>query len=151
MKKNPPVTATVTGTAIAEPCDCTFTDSKRLKVVCDQPSTPCEIFFCIDCTGSMGGVGDHRAPASIEQFLEDFADQGVIFRLGGVKFNDPNEYQQPPPDDSIDMDQLVSLNTFTNVGSFISGWVNNGYSPWGGWDPELQLDALHLAAQDMNA
>lgn len=42
------------------------------------------------------------------------------------------------------------MDSFTTITNFISSWVYNGYSPDGGDPAELQLDALHLAALDMN-
>jgi len=64
-----------------------------------------------------------------------------------VKFNE-GEY---PGDDAMDMAQLESLSGFTSVSDFLSGWLDKPYWPNGGDAAELQLDALHLAAQDMNA
>lgn len=146
---NCPVTATVTGTTIALPCNCTFTDSGTLRVVCQQPTTPVEIFFCLDSTGSMQGTGgDHRAIESVQKFLDDLYANNVILKLGGVKFNDP---YSGAGTDNIDMAQFTSLNSFSSVTGFISSWLNNGYSPDGYDAAELQLDALHLAAQDVNA
>ena len=112
-----------------------------------DPDSPVQIFFCIDSTASMGSDEAHSARASVERFLIDMVNAGVNLRLGGVKFNEGMSYC----DDSINMSQLSSMESFTTVNDFISGWVNNGYSPVGGDAPELQLDALHLAAEDMNA
>ncbi len=80
---------------------------------------------------------------------------GVQFRVGGIKFNNPYEGDGT---DSIEMDSsgnptarvFTSLSGFQSVAGFDS-WVDNGYDPSGGDSPELQLDALHYAAQDMDA
>lgn len=139
------VTASTTGPA---PCSASYLVAKEVKVVSQNPTTPVEIFFCLDCTGSMDAEGEHRATASVEKFLNDLKTMGVNFKLGGVKFNEPGEIY---PYEVIDVaNQFKSLNNFTTVNNFISGYVNNGYSPNGGDWPELQLDALHLAVEDMS-
>jgi len=107
------------------------------------------MFFCLDVTGSMGIGGDHRPGDSVQRLLEDFTGQGVIFKVGGVKFNDPRDIS--PSIDSIDPDQLSSLTDYTTLNDFVANWIDNGYSPSGGDPQELQLDALHLAVTDMNS
>ena len=115
-----------------------------------DPNVPIEIFFCLDATGSMGGRGGHRAVESVEKFLNDMVSEAVYLRvLGGVKFNEPSGGGSC--NDSIDIDQFISLDSFTSVADFINVWVKNGYAPDGGDNPELQLDALQLGVQDMNA
>ncbi len=123
----------------------------------DSSAAPVEIFFCLDCTESMWGNGeDHGAQASVEGFLSDMTNTyGVQFRVGGIKFNNPYEGDGT---DSIETDSsgnptarvFTSLSGFQSVAGFDS-WVDNGYDPSGGDSPELQLDALHYAAQDMDA
>ncbi len=49
------------------------------------------------------------------------------------------------------MSEFASLSSFTDLDSFSTDWVNDGYSPNGGDGPELQLDSLCLGAQDMIA
>ena len=145
-----PVTATIIGTTYAVPNneDYKVTGSGTVRVLTSAPTTPCEIFFCLDCTGSMAAGGDHTATDSVEKFLSDLQGVGVIFKLGGVKFNEGSpDYIQLDPSNT----QLASLGAFAGVASFISTWVNNDYGPDGGDPQELQLDALHIAAQDMNA
>lgn len=120
-----------------------ITDSDHLAFF--DPSVPVEMFFCIDVTLSMWGYG-HPATESIVQFLDDMAAQGVPLRLAGVKFNEGHDVC----DDSVNLAQLTSLGSFASVSGF-QIWLNDGYERFGGdWD-ELQLDALDLAAQDMNA
>jgi len=68
-----------------------------------------------------------------------------------VKFNEPDgQFGTDEILVSGSSSQLVSLSAFVRVSSFISTWVNNDYGPDGGDPQELQLDALHIAAQDMN-
>lgn len=75
--------------------------------------------------------------------MNDLTNEGVQFRLGGMKFNE-GDYLIG------DYLELSSMNSFANVTSFISGWVYDSYGPNGGDGEELQLDALHIAAEDMN-
>jgi len=141
-----PVTAHVSASTVATQCTSAMTASSTVKVICDEP-VPCEIFLCIDCTGSMGSEnGGHRATESIAKFLTDMRDAGVILKVGGVKFNEG----VGDGDDHMDNGQLSSVGSFRDVDSFITAWVKNGYSPLGGDSPELQLDALDIALEDMN-
>jgi len=43
----------------------------------------CDIFFCPDCTGSMGADGDHRAIESVGGFIQDMLAAYVQLRIGG--------------------------------------------------------------------
>ena len=131
--------------------DCPDSAGAMFRIVTPGTKTPCEIFFCMDCTQSMWGLGgDHGAQDSVAKFLTDFASQGVIFKLGGIKFNEPGSYN-PGPGDSIDPNELTHLGAITSTGNFINNWIYDGYRPDGGDAPERQLDALDSAAQDMNA
>jgi len=122
------------------------------------PGQPVEIFFCIDSTGSMADLGgEHRATSSVAKLLNDLGAAGVPLKIGGVKFNEPGDYLPSreeilsgAPGQPEGSSQLSSLSDFTDIADLISGWVHNGYSPYGGDFTELQLDALHLAAEDMN-
>jgi hypothetical protein len=124
-----------------------MTATRNVRVLCENPTTPCEVFFCTDCTGSMGSeTGGHRATESAAKFLDDMMTAGVVLKLGGVKFNEPGAISSA---EEIVDSELSSLDAFATVDSFISDWVHDDYAPNGGDEPELQLDALHLAAQDM--
>lgn len=112
-----------------------------------QPLT--EVFFCLDCTGSMRSGGDHSAVPSVIALLDEMSSvYGVRFRVGCVRFNE-GQYE-PYIQDSILQSECKSLAQFTTLSAFTE-WLNSSYEPEGGDRPELQLDALHFAAQDMSA
>ena len=138
-------------------CDKTVARATRIGFF--STATPVDIFFCLDCTGSMWGNGDdHGAQPSVKAFLTEMSSTyGIQFRVGGVKFNGPSICWYDAVD-SFDRDgngnltqvAFRSLGVFQNLAG-ITQWIENGYSP-DGCDPyELQLDALHYAALDVNA
>lgn len=99
----------------------------------------------------MWGNNDHGAQASVAKFLTDMEAAGVLLKVGGVKFNEPyTEYDPIQGDRLLLPDEMALLDAFVDVEAFIDNFVNDGYTPYGGDGPELQLDALHLAATDMN-
>jgi hypothetical protein len=136
--------------------ECGHTLQASVRVAFYDPNSV-DIFFCLDCTRSMwGDSADHGAQASVCEFLEEMSSTyGIQFRVGGVKFNNP---YSDSASDSLERDisgnftprVFTSLDSFTTL-TAAEGWVNNGYKPVGGDDPELQLDALHYAALDMAA
>ena len=148
VKRDDPGYVTVTAQA-ANPCG-TENATGTIDLAFYDPDAPVEIFFCIDVTGSMGVEGSHRALESVHYLLNDLAAEGMVFRVGGIKFNEG----ESDCDDKIYLeegDQFQSLHAFTTVNDFINNWVDTDYSPRGGDTPELQLDALYYAVQDMNA
>lgn len=123
----------------------------RSAYFCDCEFKAVEIFWAIDCTGSMGEDGgvNHRAHQSIEAFVNSLSSclGNIPLAGGGVKFNEPTECSGM---DSILLStQFQSISNGWNPSSFF-GWLLNGYSPCGGDGEELQLHALHYAAQDMS-
>ncbi len=130
---------TVTATTV---CACPMTRTFPLCFTNPPQPVPVEIFFCIDSTYSMS---THRAEDGVTGLINYLTSQGVTLRLGGLKFNDP-EVSGP---DTLNANEFRSLSAFSSVSNFESAWLNDGYQPNGGDSPELQLDALDSAAQDM--
>lgn len=121
----------------------TGTISDDISLVFFDPNVPVEMFFCIDATYSMA---THFPVNDITELLEEMDTAGTSFRAGVVVFN-PGGFGC---DDSTSGWLFRSLNDFTTLQSF-EQWLPTGWLWWGGDPPELQLDALHAAAQDMNA
>jgi hypothetical protein len=72
---------------------------------------------------------------------------GLQFGVGIVRFNDGRR-SNPYIPDSIDSSQVKLLSQFTTLSALIN-WIDTTYTPVGGDDYELQLDALHIAVHDM--
>ena len=124
---------------------CSGTLSEDARVYFYDPNLPVvDIVFCLDSTGSMRSGGDHSAIPSVIGFLDEMSSTyGIRFRAGCVRFNEGYP-------DSILESQKRSLSQFTTLTAFVN-WLDTSYRPNGGDDAELQLDALHWAAQDMGA
>lgn len=82
---NCPVTATVTGTTIALPCNCSFTASDTVLVVCSENDAK-TLIVAIDWTGSMNSGRD--AMTGLNQLMQDLKASGKALKVGGVKFSD---------------------------------------------------------------
>ncbi len=130
--------------------DCgTFEAFKKLTF-CGPNLPPVDMFFVLDCTANMWvGPGYHGGQESVKAFVTEMTnDYGIPIRAGGVKLNDPVPWWDSSPD-SVNMAEFASISTFSNISSFISEWLDDGYQPRGGDGRDLQLDGLHYAAQDM--
>ena len=147
ITRDTPGPVTVTVTAHIPTCDASTTSSATVHFY-DSESYPVEILFCLDSTDSMRSGGEHSSVPSVKAFLQEMSGMyGIHFRTGVVRFNEPPGSSGA---DYILTTQERSLSAFTTLQSFID-WLDVGYGPFGGDFPELQLDALHYAAVDMDA
>ena len=135
------------GASATDPGGCLLEASTKVNFQ-NTSALHVDIFLCLDSTGSMRTGGDHSAIPSVKAFLQEMnANYGITFRVGVVRFN---EGAVDAVTDYIADAQKRSLGQFTSVASIVS-WLDTYYGPDGGDGPELQLDALHFAAQDMAA
>jgi len=116
----------------------------------DAARTPVDLFLCVDCTFSMELTG-HSAEASIQALLDYLVSHGVRLRAGGVKFDLGVDMDGQIATDYIEEDEKRPFDWFDDLDGFTYWWLADGYSANGGDWPELQLDALDYAAQEMNA
>jgi len=125
-----PVTATVSGSTSTCGGNCTFSDSDTVRVVCSD-SAARTVVFAVDMTGSMASGTDARS--SIANFIGDLVQDGVLLRLGGVKFDN----------------YVYDTKTLTADSDTFTDWLMLGYPDerGGGGDAyEAQLEALSTAA-----
>lgn len=133
--------------SVTDQCEGVLQATARINFQ-DTDTLHVDIILCLDSTGSMRSGGDHSAIPSVEAFLNEMtATYGIQFRIGAVRFNEGIADLVP---DHIADSQKLSLGQFTSVAS-ITNWLDTYYAPDGGDGPELQLDALHYAGEDLDA